>query len=373
MQKLNNRIAGALLFATVLSTLAVHAQTIEFEGRQWEPHADECRVENYLGRQSLYLKGGTAVVKDSVFTDGIIEFDIACTSERGFMGVIWRVQDEENYEEFYIRPHQSGNPDANQYTPVFNGNAGWQLYYGAGYGAPVSYQFNQWMSVKIVVASGKAEVYLNDMEKPVLFAPELKREIKTGRVGFSAGNFAPGHFSRFRFTPMNNPTLKGTGKPFPAASEATIMSWQVSDTFDEKTLEKLYRLSGNSKTARQWQTLASESTGLANLARLHGLAENRNTVFARTIINADRAQVKRLSFGFSDRIRVYFNDQLLYGGTDDYVSRDYRFLGTMGWYDSVYLPLKKGRNELWLAVSEDFGGWGIQARFDDLDGITIKR
>ena len=31
---------------------------------------------------------------------------------------IWRVQDAKNYEEFYLRPHQSGNPDA---TPVHPG------------------------------------------------------------------------------------------------------------------------------------------------------------------------------------------------------------------------------------------------------------
>jgi len=37
------------------------------------------------------------------------------------------------FEHFYIRPHQSGNPDANQYTPVFNGVSAWQLYHGALY------------------------------------------------------------------------------------------------------------------------------------------------------------------------------------------------------------------------------------------------
>ncbi len=34
----------------------------------------------------------------------------------------------------------------------------------------------------------------------------------------------------------------------------------------------------------------------------------------------------------------------------------------MGWYDTLYLPLVAGENELVVAVSEDFGGWGIQAK-----------
>jgi hypothetical protein len=63
---------------------------------------------------------------------------------------------------------------------------------------------------------------------------------------------------------------------------------------------------------------------------------------------------------------------LIYGGSDVYTSRDYRFLGTIGLFDELYLPLKKGDNELWFAVTENFGGWGVKAMFDDLSGIRIK-
>ena len=43
-------------------------------------------------------------------------------------------------------------------------------------------------------------------------------------------------------------------------------------------------------------------------------------------------------------------------------TRDYRFLGSIGYWDRLYLPLVPGENELVLAVSENFGGWGLQAR-----------
>jgi len=43
----------------------------------------------------------------------------------------------------------------------------------------------------------------------------------------------------------------------------------------------------------------------------------------------------------------------------------------MGLYDTVYLSLKKGKNELWIAVSENFGGWGIMAAFENMAGIKI--
>jgi hypothetical protein len=118
--------------------------------------------------------------------------------------------------------------------------------------------------------------------------------------------------------------------------------------------------------------LECEATGIANLSRLVALGEQSNTTFARLVINSEREQIKEIKFGFSDRARVYLNDHLLYAGTDGFVSRDYRFLGTIGLWDAVYLPLKKGSNEVLLAVSENFGGWGVIAAIEDVSGIQIQ-
>lgn len=104
---------------------------------------------------------------------------------------------------------------------------------------------------------------------------------------------------------------------------------------------------------------------VADLSRIAGVRKGKNTVFARLIIESDRPQIKKLRFGFSDRVKVYFNGQLLYAGENNFQSRDYRFLGTIGYFDALYLNLKKGRNECWMAVSEDFGGWGVQASLED--------
>ena len=47
-------------------------------------------------------------------------------------------------------------------------------------------------------------------------------------------------------------------------------------------------------------------------------------------------------------------------------------LGTIGFFDELYLPFKKGENEIWMAVSEDFGGWGLLAKLENLDGVKIQ-
>jgi len=71
---------------------------------------------------------------------------------------------------------------------------------------------------------------------------------------------------------------------------------------------------------------------------VQGLGEGRDTVYARVIITSDREQMKMLRFGFSDRVKVYFNDQLIFGGNDVYGSRDYRFLGTSAFTTDCACP-----------------------------------
>jgi hypothetical protein len=87
-------------------------------------------------------------------------------------------------------------------------------------------------------------------------------------------------------------------------------------------------------------------------------------------VHAARPQTRRFTFGYSDRARVYLNGTLLYKGDNGYLSRDYRYLGTIGLFDSIALPLKGGDNELWIAVSEDFGGWGIMGGISDYEGAN---
>src|SRR5207302_9994415 len=123
--------------------------------------------------------------------------------------------------------------------------------------------------------------------------------------------------------------------------------------------------------ARTWSRLEAERSGLVNLAVATGIVDDRNTVFARTTIHAEARRIVPMALGFSDRATVYLNGVALWQGDDTYRSRDYRFLGSIGWYDTVYLPLIEGHNDLIVAVSESFGGWGIQARFGDLECLRL--
>jgi hypothetical protein len=335
----------------------------------WRP-GDVSSVE-FAGRRCVAFGESVdliAPVAGVDLLDGVVEIDMALTGERGFHGVAWRVQDDESYESFYVRPHQVRNPDSVQYNPVFNGVASWQLYHAEGAWAAIAFPIGDWFTVRVVFAGARAEVFVGDMDRPALEIPELKRPLAAGRVAIQIGG--PGLLvARFAYADAPIPFVGAP--PAPARPIAGIVpSWWVSDAFAEPDPPAV-RLDPAALADRTWTKLAAESSGLVNLAIANGIREGRNTVWARTTIHAARAEVRPMHLGFSDRAVVYLNGQALYRGSNTYGSRDYRFLGSIGWYDTVYLPLVEGDNEVAISVAESGGGWGIQARFDDLEGLDF--
>ena len=95
-----------------------------------------------------------------------------------------------------------------------------------------------------------------------------------------------------------------------------------------------------------------------------GRVRGTKVVFARTELQSSRDEIRRLQFSYSDGIVIYMNGQPLYFGMN---AQDFRGdLGIMSpGGDAVYLPLKRGRNELVVAVTEYSGGWAFWARLDD--------
>jgi hypothetical protein len=350
----------------VLTPILVHAEEYPFDSETWKFTAAESDIVDYLGEQAVRIRGGYATINDLELQDGVIDFDIAVSSERGFSGVIFRAQDLANYEHFYIRPHQSGKPDANQYTPVFNGVSAWQLYHGEDYAAPTNYKFDEWMHIRVVFAGDQADVFI-DSDEPTLHIKDLRRDLTQGGIGFGSGNFAAAHFANFRVTSLPANYQISTPESVPAEPPANIVhSWGVSKAMAADGVDEFLQ------SEQEWSEFKVESTGILNLARAPGVTPEKKTVIARLNIVSDKEQLKGLAFGYSDSVVVRVNDVPLYSGTNAYQTRDYRYLGTIGLFDNIFLPLKKGSNEISFIVSESFGGWGIQARFDDMEGISLQ-
>lgn len=357
---------ATLAFALLLAVMPVAAERYPADSGAWAFDAQEAEVVDHLGERALRIRGGFALLPDVRLTDGLVEFDIAVPADRGFAGAAFRMQNRDNYEHFYIRPHQSRNPDANQYTPVINGISAWQLYHGEGFGAPVAYRYDEWMHVTIAFRGNQAEVFI-DSEQPVLSVDALRRAVAAGGVGVGAANFAPAWFANVEVSPLPaDYRFAPVERPAAATPPGTVTSWQVSAAFPAEALPERV------KEETGWTVLAAEPTGITNLAGAPGVGPGQNTVVARLVLESKGRQTRALHFGYSDAVTVYLNGVPLYRGDNTYQSRDYRYLGTIGLFDTVYLPLEKGTNDLRFAVTEAFGGWGIMARFPDGDGISIR-
>ena len=370
--------ALAFLVACFVSTpMAAESDNVSFEDPRWTFQCQECRVETHEGRETLYVERGVAVLDDVVFLDGVIEFEVMLGTERGFSGARWRAREGGYHEEFYLRPHQSGKVDANQYQPVFHGVSGWQIYYGADYSVPMIYRPGEWTKVRIDVAGDQAQMYI-DSDEPVLVV-DLLHETAPGGISLFSG-FAPARFSNFRYTLTGDehsqdieiadlPKPDGDGSE--RKTEGLLRTFAVSDAVAESSLDGKTRLDPAIFEGLEWHQLDVESNGVANLARIQGLAEDQETALVRILLDADQGTIQRLDFGFSDRVRIYVNGRLLYFGSDRWQSRDYRFLGTVGTYSAVFLPLQEGRNEIVLAVSESFGGWAVTGNLVPEPGVRI--
>lgn len=362
-----------LIFTVVLlfGAFAPQAQNnIPIDTVHWDIQARGYVLEPYKGNDAIYLHAGSMTLKDANFLNGTIEYDIHLKKDRGFPGITFRINDSDA-EVFYIRPHQSGNPDANQTAPITKGLTPWQFYFGSKYSFPYEYSYDRWTHVKIVVNGDKAQIFLDHADKPNL-SWKLYHEPKAGGIRFSGGGISGVHLANIR---INNetPQIVDFQPKEREAIEGLIPEWQLSDKFDEKLVSEPSNLS-DLVANRTWKHKVQVEEGVAaNISRKVELEDDsKNTVFAKITVTSDKAQTKLFEFGYSDRVVVMLNDQAIYKGTNRFRSRDYRYLGTIGLFDAVYLNLKKGKNTILLAVSEDFGGWLVTGKFPDMDGLKIK-
>lgn len=367
------RTAGSLsavLLFMMLPVGASHAEggVVPFDSDRWV--TDKAEVVDYLGRKCLQ---GTAWLEDVAFENGVIEVDVAVSGARSYPGIIFRMQSQDEYERFYVRPHRAGlYPDALQYTPVFNGVAGWQLYHGPGFTAGCDLPANEWVHLKIEVKGSQARVYVGSNEKPALEIHHLKHGMSTGGVGVMGPRDATAYFSNFSYKMDDG--LAFETPPERTVPPFTITDWEISRPFKTTRINTKEYPRFFTVFNAGWRKVDVEPSGLVNVSRYaKSEGQGPDCVLARTIVRSDKKQDVTLDFGYSDEVTVFLNGKKLFTGESAYRSRDRSFLGVVGLYDAVYPTLEKGLNEILLIVTESFGGWGFMARADRELGRPVKR
>lgn len=345
-----------LCFLLFVATAVAQDGIMDFESDLWV--LKDAEIVQHMGRGCLM---GYAYLKDVEFENGVIEVDVAVDGKTSYPGILFRMQSEKDYERFYIRPHRAGRyPDALQYTPGFNGIDGWQLYNGKGCTSGAEIPTDQWVHLKMEVFGTQAKVFLGDAEQPALIITDLKHGVTRGTIGLMGPKDKTAYFSNFKYRIDN--TLRFDPPPEIETPLGMFTEWELSQAFDMTQIDLERTPEQQGITDVTWRKVESDPSGLVDIARYEGRKSIADCVFARTTIQADKDTVLNLKFGYSDAVFVFLNSDLVFFGNSAYRRRDPSFLGIVGLNDAVYLPLKKGDNELLLLVAESFGGWGFMCQ-----------
>jgi hypothetical protein len=369
----------ALLLPSAAHSQASQTLTVPPDSPRWEMQG-EAKPVDYQGRKSLLLSGGAAILKDFEMRDGIIDVDVATSARRGFFGIDFRI-DGGNFEELYLRPHKSGLPDAMQYTPVLNTGRNWQLYNGPGFTGAIDIPSNTWFHLRLVIAGAQAKLYVKDMDNPALVMTDLKSGVQKGQVALM-DLLGVAYFSNFQIRTTPDAPWE---RHLPAMPPGTLTKWKLSPSYDALARSLERPLAAAERDAIDWQEVEAEPPGFVVINRYRESPHpnvsfaadfskrlepqpGMKVVYARTTIDSERDQVKKLHIGYSDDVSVFLNGQILFRGRSAQNFRDPGFLGIVNAEnDALYLPLKKGSNELVLAVSELGGGWGFICRLGEAE------
>jgi hypothetical protein len=308
--------------------------------------------------------------------------DVATPASRGFFGIQFRIAaDGANAEWVYLRQHKSGLPDALQYTPVLGTGLNWQIYNGPGFTGAVDIPKDVWFHLRLEVSGAQAKLYVKDLDRPALVMNDLKSGVQKGQAALAVLTGAT-YFSNFEIRTTPDAAWERRLPPMPPG---TLTKWSLSPAYGalERNLERP-PMASESRAIR-WQDVEAEPPGLVVIYRYREAPHPRvsfandfskrlepqpgmKVVYARTSIDSEDDQVKKLSIGYSDDVSVFLNGKILFRGRSAQHFRDPGFLGIVNpENDTVFLPLKKGSNELMLAVSELGGGWGFTCRLANLE------
>jgi hypothetical protein len=154
---------------------------------------------------------GVAYLPGIQFADGTIEFDVRGkdVQQRSFVGVAFHGVDGTTYDAVYFRPFNFKTDDqarrirAVQY--ISHPTHTWQKLRTE---QPGQYEKavnpvpdpNGWFHVRIVVASPKVSVFVDDGKEPALVVNQLSSR-KKGLIGLWVGNTSGGDFANLRITP----------------------------------------------------------------------------------------------------------------------------------------------------------------------------
>jgi hypothetical protein len=349
------------------------AQTnVALKAENWEFKPQTVEFLEYKNRPAMKILTSfdRVILKDYNFSNGTIEYDMEPVDPR-FTSCYFRWKDSKECECFYFRTGCADKPqaiDAIQYAPYIDGVNLWDLMFH--FQTNADFKKNEWNHVKLVVSGKQMRVYVNDLNTPVLEVPMLEGNSSSGTLVFDGQVVISNLVVKADVEGLNpEPGIDPT-----ANDPRYIRKWKVSQPLTtEKGIDFRDEYKPNAETI--WEDITAERRGLINLNRKFGKAEGRRIVWLKTTIYSEKAQDKVLNFGFSDEVWVTINNSPLYIDKNLYYTPMAKQPdGRLSIENSsITIPLKEGENQLMIGVANFFYGWGIVARFNNLEGIKLEQ
>lgn len=385
----SHAVMAAILLAVAQTSsgpLAAQSGVVPLSPDAWTA-TDSIRSVSYLGRPALYINRGVALVRGAAMENGTLDLDVAASDTTNFLGVAFRATSPRFSNVVFLRPGASGTEEAVQYGPAFNSlGVAWQVYHGDGANAVAEIPRNRWVHVRVELDGPVARLFVDTTTTPTLVVPRLVTSGGAG-LGVWTGAFGRGaYFSNVRYAASPR---SSTDPAVPAPPPGTMLDWEISDAieaadFIPTALPDLGRLT--------WQRVQAEPEGFVLINRyreapvggvprdsagavltdsvMTGKLADSRIVYARTTITAAKDEIRRMQYAYSNGAVIYLNGRPLAFAMNPGGLRGIGVMARVG--DAVYLPLKRGRNQVIFAVIECTGGWAFSARLDPPDAALVS-
>jgi hypothetical protein len=369
---------AAVLLPTMAIAFAQEAIKIPMTADRWETKDNatfETDAAYPLG--VMTVTKGVAVLKEFTFRNGTIEFDVIPRGPMG-AGIGFRRRDDDTYEDFYLRPRPKCDTaeDCIQYAPETHGVLLWDVF--PQYQGPAPVAETSTNHIKMVINGQRMNIYVNPsagggMMAPTLAIGRLEGDALEGGILMQG----PGTFANLTVTPN---VVEGLS-PEPVSDVTSkdkryLRDWVVSPSASLPD-GKEPAFAEIPDASQSWHSLSAERGGLVDLSREYGLAGGRKIralAWLKTDVASDKAQTKHVSIGWSREIWVFVNGKQVFADKNLYQPPTARKVpdGRLSLENGSFdLPLQKGKNEIAVALANNFYGWGIEMRVDDLKGVKI--
>ena len=374
--------AGPPPDAKVSYPMSADAWTMEPPIRSMGDVAALTRFARYEGMPTgvMMLNEGVAASNTARFATGTIDYDIK-PLDYGDAGVIFHREGSAEGEFVYLRanPDCPAANDCIQYAPITHTMLNWNIYPDDQGPAPIS--STGWNHVHIEVVDDGMRVTVNHAAEPSLVVPRLWGLTHEGGLAFKGSAI----FANLVIDPDAAAALPAV--PTARSAAGTVTAWRAAPP---TAYVRGDAVSANDAPAGDvWRSIEAEPpTSLVNLGRAFGLARapSPSLAWLKTEVVASAPMRRTLQVGFAEEVWVFLNGRLVYAGTNQYFPPETR-LSPDGRLEpdnaSIPLNLRQGRNEIILAVGNDWRshdgplepshyGWAAEARFSRIDGLDLR-